>query len=267
VRPFAHEASVRLVEQGRLRAGDELRWVVSAFAVEGDTVDEPGSATSRAAGFAVEEVVEPLELGATSLAAFFGRAHVAGEPGSELPVFVPRHVLDEVEALSRRAGEVETGGVLIGRLHRDTDAGARGDLFIEVTAQLPAEHAVSHATRLTFTPATWAAASAALALRNLHEIVTGWWHRHPPFCRLRGCPPERQRGCALSRAFFSSEDVHLHATCFGAAHHIALLHSDGVSDGRTWTLYGWSRGMVAERGFHVLTPSLEGANDVQTRTG
>jgi hypothetical protein len=183
-------------------------------------------------------------------------------------VFVPRRVLMEAEAQARAGGDVETGGVLLGRLHRDAAAeAAPGDLFLEVTAQLPAEHTVSQATRLTFTPATWAAAAAALALRGLAESVVGWWHFHPDFCRLRGCPPERRRSCAASSAFFSSEDVHLHATCFGAAHHVALLLSDGIRDGLSWSLYGWSHGMVAARGFHVLDPTLEGADDVSTATG
>jgi hypothetical protein len=267
VRPFAHAASARLAEQGRLRAGDELRWVVSAFPIDAgvDAAEEPARPRD---GFTVEEVVEALAVGETPLAELFERAQLAGagDPGAGVPVFVPRGVLDEIEALALAAGDVETGGVLIGRLHRDTGA-TPGDLFMEVTAQLPAEHAVSRATRLTFTPATWAAAAAALALRKRGELVAGWWHAHPAFCVVRGCPPERRRDCALSRAFFSSEDVHLHATCFGAAHHVALLLSDGVSDARRWTLYGWSHGMVAERDFHVLTSSQEGADDVSTRAG
>ena len=110
---------------------------------------------------------------------------------------------------------------LVGKLHRDP---AGGDLLVEITAQLPAPHTVSQAASLTFTPDTWAAVDRALALRRRGELMLGWWHYHPDFCRK--CPPENRRRCHLAATFFSAEDVNLHRTCFGRAYHVALLVSD-----------------------------------------
>jgi proteasome lid subunit RPN8/RPN11 len=166
-------------------------------------------------------------------------------------VFLPRRVLDEAVASARRAGDVETGGVLVGRLRRD-GASAPPGLFVEITAQVPAPHTRAESTRLTFTAETWAAVQAAITLRRRGEVMLGWWHSHPDFCRLRHCPEERRAACPGAAPFFSPEDVHLHATCFPSAYQVALLVSDSTPDGMTWSLFGWAQGMVTARGFHVV---------------
>jgi hypothetical protein len=98
---------------------------------------------------------------------------------------------------------------------------------------------------------------AAIALRRRTEQMLGWWHHHPNFCRLRGCPPERHAGCAASSPFLSAEDLHLHASCFPGGHHLALLISDNTATGLTWSLFGWSRGMIAHRGFHLMKGAID----------
>jgi hypothetical protein len=151
---------------------------------------------------------------------------------------------------------VETGGVLVGRLRRDGGPhAAPAALFVEITAQVPAPHTQAQSTKLTFTAETWAAVQAAITLRRQGELMLGWWHFHPDFCRLRRCPAERRAGCAGASPFFSAEDVHLHATCFPSAYHVALLVSDSTPDGMSWSLFGWSQGMVTARSFHVLADS------------
>jgi proteasome lid subunit RPN8/RPN11 len=204
-----------------------------------------------ATGFVIEDVVRPLALADASLAGFVSAASFAGAGAADghVPVFLPRRVLEETLELSRAAGDFETGGVLVGRLRRDAGV---PDVFVEVTAQIPAPHTRSRATKLTFTGETWAAVQAALELRRQNEIMLGWWHFHPDFCRLRECPVERRKLCPGASPFFSAEDVHLHATCFPKAYHVALLISDSTADGIAWSLFGWSQGMVAARGFHVL---------------
>jgi proteasome lid subunit RPN8/RPN11 len=244
VRGFAQRASASLVERGVLKVGDAFRWAVSAFPVA--AVDDPACDD-----FSVEDVVEPLPVTDASLASFFARSVASGpdEPAGRTPVFLPARVLEEAVAAARAAGDVETGGALLGRLRRDAGA---AEIFVEITAQIAALHTVSQSTRLTFTSDTWAAVRAAIALRRQNELLIGWWHAHPDFCRLRNCPIERRKTCTGASPFFSAEDVHLHATCFPSAYHVALLISDSTADGMTWSLFGWSQGMVAARGFHVL---------------
>jgi proteasome lid subunit RPN8/RPN11 len=266
LRDDAQQASAALVAQGKLEAGEVFRYLVSAFPVAAET----GPAPLADDGLAVEEVVRPLPLVDEPIAGFFDRAVCSGpeeEAAGSMPVFVPRGILDEATALARGAGDVETGGVLVGKLHRDSGGGTAGarEIFVEVTAQVPAVHAVSRPTKLTFTAETWAAVRAAVALRRRDEQIFGWWHSHPDFCRLRGCPLERRRDCIVSSPFLSKEDVHLHAACFPQAYQVALLVSDSAATGgMTSTLFGWSQGMVAARAFHVLEG---GSHATLTATG
>jgi hypothetical protein len=253
LRPSALDAVATLVTRGVLRPGDAFRWTLHAI----PTPDDPSTPLEDDA-FALDEVAEALALGDAPLAPFLERATFVGpDPhAAHVPVFVPRQVLDEAEALARAAGDVETGGVLIGRLHRDAD-----DLFVEITAQIPARHTLAEATRLTFTNDTWAAVRDAIALRGGDERLAGWWHHHPGFCRIRGCPPERRRTCSAGAPFFSAEDVHLHTTCFPAGQHVALLVSEAGADGALErTLFGWWEGMVVARGFHVLGGTTHATN-------
>ena len=258
---LVRQASAKLIDAGVLKAGDLFRYVISAFpATNGAVAEEP-----QAGGFSVEEVVRPLPLAEAPLAALLDRSAVAGpdEPADPVPVFLPHRVLDEAMESARQAGDVETGGVLVGKLCRDSAgrAGATREIFVEVSAQIPAPHTRSQSTKLTFTADTWAAVRAALALRRREELMLGWWHFHPDFCRLRNCPPERRARCTGASPFFSAEDVHLHATCFPSAYQIALLISESTAaGGMTWSLFGWSQGMVTARGFHVLRDDPKGKN-------
>jgi proteasome lid subunit RPN8/RPN11 len=265
VRSLVQRASADLVARGVLQAGDSFRYVISAFPatrVDGRQAD----------GFSVEEIVQPLPLTDAPLASFFARSLPAGpdEPAGRVPVFMPRRVLDETVEIARQAGDVETGGVLVGKLRRDSGGHAAApEIFVEITAQVPALHTVSQSTRLTFTAETWAAVQAAVTLRRQNELMAGWWHLHPDFCRLRNCPVERRARCPGASPFFSAEDVHLHATCFPSAYHVALLISDRTPEGMTWSLFGWSQGMVGARGFHVLDdpPTGGGAHATQSASG
>src|SRR6185437_2768668 len=104
-------------------------------------------------------------------------------------------------ALHEQAGATETGGVLIGLVHRDTDHPGR--LFVEVTAQIPVRHAEHELTRLTFTPDTWKAVDGAIRLRGKKERKVGWWHTHPSRKWCEKCPVENRKVCKLSGEFFS----------------------------------------------------------------
>lgn len=257
LRALARQTSASLVEKGLLKAGEVFRYAVSAFGTPMGSMPQP----ANAGGFSVEEIAQPLPLDEAPLDSFFRGSLLAGgdEADGDTPVFMRRSVLDEAMELARRAGDIETGGVLVGKLYRDRTArdvsvgdASACEIFVEVTAQIPAPHTLSQSTRLTFTAETWAAVRAALALRKRDELMLGWWHSHPDFCRLCNCPVERRRYCTAASPFLSAEDVHLHATCFPCAYQMALLISDSTADGMTSSLFGWWQGMVRVRAFHIL---------------
>jgi len=259
LRGAAQQAAAAFVEQGLLQTGEAFRYLVSAFAGPGTThAREPAGG-----GFAVEEIAQPLPLTAASLETFLTGAVPAGgeHAAGDFPVFVRQAVVDEALELSRRAGDVETGGVLVGFLHHDPSV---PEVFAEVTAQIAAPHTEAAATRLTFTPDTWAAVRAALALRKRGELMVGWWHYHPDFCRLRNCPEEKRRLCTASSAFFSSEDVALHTALFARAYNAALLISDSAASGLTTSAFGWHQGMVTPRGFYTLERETDHAANTAT---
>jgi hypothetical protein len=165
-------------------------------------------------------------------------------------VFVPAQVIEEAQEQSRSAGSVETGGVLVGHLHRDVGG---SELFVEVTAQIPAPHTEANAVKLTFTADTWVAVRAALALRKRNEVWLAWWHFHPAPCVMNDCPPEKRAQCPATSAFFSADDIALHTALFSRAFNTALLISATGGGALSVALYGWRQGMVVPRGFHVLT--------------
>ena len=254
VRDQARRVSSAYVEQGRLRSGEQFHYLVSAFA--GEPAEPAGEGPG--ADFGVEELAQPLPLLSSALAEFVSASVPAGAASADgdFPVFIPQAVLDETLALSRQAGDVETGGVLVGALHTDPTV---PEVFVEVTAQIAAPHTEAAAAKLTFTPETWAAVRATLALRKRGELMVGWWHYHPDFCRLRNCPEENRRRCTMASAFFSSEDVALHTALFARGFNTALLVSDSADSGLTTSLFGWRQGMVVSRIFATLERTIDHA--------
>ena len=252
LRDLAREASLTWVEQGRLRAHESFQYRVCAYSsLNGGEVEQMG-------GFSVEEVSQPLQMKDSSLIQFVSESQLSGNEcvnEEDVPVFIPQRVLAEAVAATMEAGELETGGVLVGLLHRDRRV---PEIFIEVTAQIPASHAEAQQTKLTFTAETWTAVHDAINLRRQNEIMLGWWHSHPDFCKK--CPAERQAVCAYQRPFFSREDCTLHRTVFGRAFNIGLLLSHRANE-LTNNLFGWREGMVQARGFHVR-PTAGVASDL-----
>jgi proteasome lid subunit RPN8/RPN11 len=238
---FAREAAADLVREHLLEPGDRYRFRLAAYL---DARTDPPADRNE---ISVEEIPCPLPLETTALGPFVADAglQAADVAGDDVPVFVPRHVIEEALERSRRAGGVEVGGVLVGKLHRDP---ASGEVFVEITAQVPARHTRERATSLTFTAETWAAVGAAIKLRDQRELAVGWWHFHPDFCAK--CPAEARARCTMRSVFFSEEDVRLHRVCFGRAYQVALLVSD-LGDGLAWSAFGWRDGMVVARSFGV----------------
>jgi len=249
----ARTGSAEMVERGLLERGDAFRYKVCAYPSSAPGADSSAPDAdligSKPSAFSVEEIFEQLPLEDQRIEPFLDAATAWGDDAdaSDMRVFIPQHVMDAVIEKSGEVGDVETGGVLVGKLHRCTSS---SEIFLEVTAQIPAAHTDSSAAQLTFTADSWAAAQAAIELRNRDELMCGWWHKHPDFCRK--CPEESRRVCALSRPFFSSEDIHMHGTIFPRAFHVALLASDHGRESLDLSLFGWRHGMVVSRGCDVL---------------
>jgi proteasome lid subunit RPN8/RPN11 len=240
----AREASAAYVKDGRLEGGQNFRYRVTAFPVDAPAAEAP----AQGSGLEIEAVPQPLAVLDTPIARFLDEALLIGhDDADDMPVFVPHRLLEETRHRVREADDVEIGGVLLGRLHRDPTR--RDVLFVELTAQLPAHHTHGNAAKLTFTPDTWAAARDALALRNDGESILGWYHSHPDWCK--NCDADRQAVCPLRGIFFSADDVAVQRTVFPRAYHLGLLLSNRPA-GIIPALFGWRFGSVVARSFHLL---------------
>ncbi|MFN0058700.1 MAG: Mov34/MPN/PAD-1 family protein [Planctomycetota bacterium] len=240
-----------LTRAGKLAETEPTHFRVLGFATESPSVDSDAPST-----LTLEAVPRPLHAAERMLTDFEQRATLVGDrEAAEFQVFLPAGLLAEAEAMKLAAGEVETGGILIGHLHRDS---VGHDLFLEVTAQIPLEHAPAERYRLSFTAATWTAAQAAIDLRRRDELMVGWWHSHPArHWKCRDCPPASRLTCPLAQQFFSAADRALHATIYTyAAFAVALVLGDRPRADGDWDdaaqLYGWKRGEIAARSFHRL---------------
>jgi len=168
-------------------------------------------------------------------------------------VFVHWRVFEEASVLTRAAGALETGGILIGHVCRDSSV---PELFLEVTAQIPAP-ARSQLTRLSFSPDTWSVVQALINRRDQNEVWLGWWHSHSFFKQEDSSElddPATTRRSA--QPFLSDEDLRLHRTVFPRAYSLALLMTDSPHRGMSWTMFGWRLGTVVRRDFHVIHAPL-----------
>lgn len=260
-RPAVEVGSAVLVEEGKLQEGQRFTYEVNAFPRPRPAADARHPSDS---GFTVEEIIQPLPLGSVSLEATLQGAKRINGPGwsdGDVPLFIPEGVIAEAKELARQAGEFESGGVLIGRLFRDA---AGHELFSVVTAFIAAPHAKAETTRLTFTADTWAAVRAAVELRGQDELLLGWAHSHPFWCR--SCPEERRRDCPLLRPFFSAHDVALHRAVFSGPFHVAVLLSDLGEDDLACDVFGWRYGMVMHRGYYMTGVAAAEGDELKEAT-
>jgi len=240
----AREASAPFVQKGTLRSGEAFDYLVTAFATGATSAERPR------ARFSIEEVPVPLHLKLSRLSDFEAESVPCGpQDEQDIRVFIPQTVLDEVAALTREAGAVEVASVLIGHNHRDR---ATGDLFLEVTAQIPARHSLASAVKVTFTPETWTAVTGLINLRRSDEQMIGWFHSHPArhWCNAK-CPPEARERCPLQRTFFSADDCDVQRTVFSRANSVALLVTN-TDAGLQHAAFAWRNGVIEQRGFHII---------------
>jgi hypothetical protein len=247
---LAREASALLVESGRLKEGDQFRFVPMAFPRR-----EPAGERAhgwREAGLVVEDLVPALVFHPRSLATLDAFACGSDEMNADdIPVFVPRDVLRQIAEQTKRAGDVETGGGLIGYLHRDPDA---GDAFVRITSNVPATHTVAASARLTFTARTWSEMRAAIAQRGRDEQPVGWYHSHGTrfWCTAgKRCTRSFHDACTSLSDCFSEDDRVLHRTVFPAAYSVALVANDVSVAQMRFAMFGWRGGQIERRGFYV----------------
>jgi hypothetical protein len=245
LKSWAQQAVLPLIKEGKLTVGESFDYVAMAFPREEDR-------NSQSRHLAVQEVAPLLPVKQSCLQNFQAvSAPASGDAENELdlPVFVPRRAISEASAFAQAAGAIETGGVLIGHLLHDPDV---PESFVEVTAQVPAQHTEATSTKLTFTAKTWAQVRSIMELRKKNELLLGWWHSHPVKEYCSRCPLEAQKRCKLAAGFLSEDDRALHRAVFSRAYSLALVVNVVSFSEPTVTLFGWRDGLLESRTFQVI---------------
>jgi len=239
----ARAVSASLVSTGALSDGEVFKYLVMALPTRDD-----GAPKSRLS-LEVRDISSQSRLCHASLADAIRNAAVVGEPvAGEIPVVAAASVLDEVSALTHAAGDLETGGVLVGTLLRDPEA---FEVFVRVSAQIPARHAEASTVRLAFSAETWHDIQRRLDARGSDERIVGWWHSHP----VAGWNAAGEVGkCSAPGVFddcFSEHDLALHRTVFPGAHCVALVANRMSSDLVKFSVFGWHHAAIVRRGLYV----------------
>ena len=247
-------ASGELVASGALVAGQRFDYKV--FALPDTQGQRPPDPAIKVVAIAERPAVECTNMAPFVAAA---RSHAGGaavpdslsspSDSTAMPIFVPQQALNEATELAQGAGDVETGGVLVGKLCR----GSEGQLFCRVTAQIPARHTTATRQSLRFTPDTWVNVDAAIKLRGRGEVAIGWWHSHPWFCVK--CAPQQRAICPFSSPAFSAADRHLHREVFQTSWSIALLLSFLGDERPSYDVFAWNKGQIQAVDFYTLPES------------
>jgi proteasome lid subunit RPN8/RPN11 len=171
----------------------------------------------------------------------------------DLPVLIPRSVLEEAVEEARRFPQSEVGGFLLGHLRRDP---ATDELFLEVTCHVPAEGTEATEASVTFTPASWEHARRVIAMRAEGEIFAGWVHSHP-FLFCAECAAPFKAECVDKVLFFSPDDTFLMELTFAQPYMVGL--QTGIEPRLEQALghlpvrlYGWRNAEIVPRGFEVI---------------
>ena len=248
------EASSQLVTAGALTAGQRFDYRV--FALSDAQRQRPPSSAVNVVAVEAPPLIDRREL-APYMAAVESHAGNGAAPSSSsstpvskvMPILIAQQAFDEATELAQGAGEVETGGILVGKLCRD----AGGTLFCRVTAQIPAEHTTARRQSLRFTPETWVSVDAAIRLRGTGEIALGWWHSHPFFCSK--CSAMQRALCPFSSPAFSAADRDLHREVFQKAWSIALLLSFLGDERPSYDVFAWNQGQIEAVKYFTLPDS------------
>jgi proteasome lid subunit RPN8/RPN11 len=241
----ASRISADLVRSRQLPNNSLVVCQLSAYLDEADETSDSGMRIEP------PSVAVPLRPGAI---ADFGPAVAWDNPRpAEHRVLIPRHVLEEAVDEAKRAPKREVGGVLLGHLRRDP---ATGEVFLEITCQVPAEETEATELSVTFTPATWARVREVVDLRGEGEIFAGWVHSHP-FGLCADCPLTPPPECVDKVLFYSTDDDFLMELSFARPFMVGLLTAAEPRLERALghlpvRLFGWRNGTIQRRGFEVI---------------
>lgn len=149
-------------------------------------------------------------------------------------VFVTPRAYQQINLHAASDTSREVGGMLLGQAYQTPD----GNHYVEIEAQLPAQHVDQGPAHLTFTSDT-----LTDLLNRQEEIypdlrVVGWFHTHP----------------GLS-VFLSSYDVWLHTNFFPKPWHVALVIDPLANWGGFFRYVGATPGVLDPRhytGFYEL---------------
>jgi hypothetical protein len=241
----ARALSSSFVTAGALSEGETFRYM--ALAVR----DPEGAPSASRLHLVVRDMEDAAPVQEAALAEAVAGAAPIGEPiPGEIPVVAAPRVLDEIVGLTHAAGAVETGGALVGHLFRDTPM---REVFVCITAQVPARHTEATAMRLAFTPDTWRDLQRDTDARAMGERLVGWWHSHPVADWNAGSSGEGSADdetLALGDCF-SEHDSALHRTVFPGAHCIALVANRLAADTVKFSIFGWHQAVLRRRGLFV----------------
>jgi proteasome lid subunit RPN8/RPN11 len=245
--PRALRLGAELVRSRRVPNNSMLLYQLTAY-LDGD--DEPAA---RGIRFALEPESIDVPIRSGSLRGHGAREAWDHPRAEEMPVLIPRRVIDEAIEEAARAPAREVGGALLGHLRRDE---AMGDLFLEVTCQVPAEETTATEVSVTFTPATWARVREVIEVRGAGEIFVGWVHSHP-FGLCAECPAKPPPECVDKVLFFSSDDEFLMEQLFPRPFMVGLLSAReprlrAALGHEPVRLFGWRDGAIVQRGFDVI---------------
>jgi proteasome lid subunit RPN8/RPN11 len=215
-----------------------------------DRDDEP---VARGIRFALEPESIDVPIRSGSLRGHGPREAWDNPRPDEMPVLIPRRVIGEAIEEAARAPAREVGGALLGHLRRDD---ATGELFLEVTCQVPAEETTATELSVTFTPTTWARVREVIEVRCAGEIFVGWVHSHP-FGLCAECPARPPSQCVDKVLFFSSDDEFLMEQLFPRPFMVGLLSAceprlRAALGHEPVRLFGWSECEIVPRGFAVI---------------
>jgi hypothetical protein len=244
----ARQAATVFTEKKLLKQGELFHYSVTAF-------NQPAKPAARPRCVAQVEDAQLITTDAALESYHRGSLLLGHAQGGDGPVFVHWNVLDEISALTRGASPSEAGGVLLGRLLCDRSI---PDLFLEVTAQIPAP-ADSRIDSLGFTPEVWNAVRVQQRRRGLTDDWVGWWHSHAFYHKVCDHCAKEKQSCEAIEPALSDKDCHLHRIVFPRAHNVALLVTDAPCMGLSWSLFGWRSGVVANRAFGILNAPLSAA--------
>jgi proteasome lid subunit RPN8/RPN11 len=236
-----------LVRDGRLPNGSTVLYQLSAYL----EVEEAPARRGLRFTLEPESVEVPIRPG--SLAGYGSRDAWDEPDRHDMPVLIPRCVIDESVEEAVKAPDREVGGALLGHLRRDADT---GEIFVEVTCQVPAEETTATEASVTFTPATWARVREVIEVRGDGEIFVGWVHSHP-FGLCDDCPAKPPPECVAKVLFFSDDDKFLMELSFPRPFMVGLLCArepklTAALGHAPVKLFGWRDGEVVPRGFEVI---------------